>query len=92
MQRSVVGATNLNIALQEAINPVGDSLSRGGFRYRRGDRVMQIRNNYDKDVFNGDIGTVEHVDMEERTLTVSFMPLPSISRKALSISSWSCPC
>ena len=51
MQRSVVGATNLNIALQEAINPVGDSLSRGGFRYRRGDRVMQIRNNYDKDVF-----------------------------------------
>ena len=72
MQRSVVGATNLNIALQEAINPVGDSLSRGGFRYRRGDRVMQIRNNYDKDVFNGDIGTVELVDMEERTLTVSF--------------------
>ena len=51
MQRSVVGATNLNIALQEAINPVGDSLSRGGFRYRRGDRVMQISNNYDKDVF-----------------------------------------
>lgn len=50
MQRSVVGATNLNIALQEAINPVGDSLSRGGFRYRQGDRVMQIRNNYDKDV------------------------------------------
>ena len=72
MQRSVVGATNLNIALQEAINPVGDSLSRGGFKYRRGDRVMQIRNNYDKDVFNGDIGMVEYVDMEERTLTVSF--------------------
>jgi exodeoxyribonuclease V alpha subunit len=72
MQRSVVGATNLNIALQEAINPVGDSLSRGGFKYRRGDRVMQIRNNYDKDVFNGDIGTVEYVDTEERTLTVSF--------------------
>ena len=72
MQRSVVGATNLNIALQEAINSVGDSLSRGGFKYRRGDRVMQIRNNYDKDVFNGDIGTVEHVDTEERTLTVSF--------------------
>ena len=64
--------TNLNIALQEAINPVGDSLSRGGFKYRRGDRVMQIRNNYDKDVFNGDIGTVEYVDTEERTLTVSF--------------------
>jgi len=72
MQRSVVGAISLNIALQEAINPMGDSLARGGFRYRRGDRVMQIRNNYDKDVFNGDIGIVTSVDMEERTLTVSF--------------------
>ena len=72
MQRSVVGATNLNIALQEAINPVGDSLSRGGFRYRCGDRVMQIRNNYDKEVFNGDIGTVESVDVEDRSLSVIF--------------------
>ena len=72
MQRSVVGATSLNIALQEAINPVGESLSRGGFRYRRGDRVMQIRNNYDKEVFNGDIGTVESVDVEDRSLTVTF--------------------
>ena len=72
MQRSVVGATNLNIALQEAINPVGDSLSRGGFKYRRGDRVMQIRNNYDKEVFNGDIGTVESVDVEDRSLSVIF--------------------
>ena len=72
MQRSVVGATNLNIALQEAINPVGDSLSRGGFKYRQGDRVMQIRNNYDKEVFNGDIGTVESVDVEDRSLSVLF--------------------
>ena len=72
MQRSVVGAANLNIALQEAINPVGDSLSRGGFKYRQGDRVMQIRNNYDKDVFNGDIGTIENVDMEDRSLKVRF--------------------
>ena len=71
MQRSVVGATNLNIALQEAINPVGDSLSRGGFRYRRGDRVMQS-NNYDKEVFNGDIGIVESVDVEDRSLSVIF--------------------
>ena len=49
MQRIVVGAASLNIALQEAINPIGESLSRGGFKYRQGDRVMQIRNNYDKD-------------------------------------------
>ena len=72
MQRSVVGAANLNIMLQEAINPAGDSLARGGFKYRQGDRVMQIRNNYDKDVFNGDIGTVSAVDIEDRSLTVLF--------------------
>jgi exodeoxyribonuclease V alpha subunit len=72
MQRSVVGATNLNIILQEAINPEGDSLSRGGFKYRMGDRVMQIRNNYDKEVFNGDIGFVSEVDMDERSLTVIY--------------------
>ena len=72
MQRSVVGAANLNIMLQEALNPAGDSLARGGFKYRQGDRVMQIRNNYDKDVFNGDIGTVSAVDVEDRSLTVLF--------------------
>ena len=72
MQRSVVGATNLNIILQEAINPVGDCLSRGGFKYRKGDRVMQIRNNYDKEVFNGDIGFVTKVDMDDRSLTVVY--------------------
>jgi len=72
MQRSVVGATSLNIALQEAINPIGENLSRGGFKYRKGDKVMQIRNNYDKEVFNGDIGTVADVDTEERTLSINF--------------------
>ncbi len=72
MQRSVVGAANLNVILQEAINPEGDSLSRGGFMYRQGDRVMQIRNNYDKDVFNGDVGYIESVNMDDRSLTVRF--------------------
>ena len=72
MQRSVVGATNLNIILQEAINPEGDCLSRGGFKYRKGDRVMQIRNNYDKEVFNGDIGIVQNVNIEDRSLTVIY--------------------
>lgn len=76
MQRSVVGATNLNIILQEAINPEGDSLSRGGFRYRKGDRVMQIRNNYDKEVFNGDIGYIKEVNLEERTLTAIYEGRP----------------
>ena len=76
MQRSVVGATNLNIILQEAINPEGESLSKGGFRYRKGDRVMQIRNNYDKEVFNGDIGYIKEVNLEERTLTAIYEGRP----------------
>ena len=72
MQRGVVGAANLNIALQEAINPIKTGLNRGGYTYRKGDRVMQIRNNYDKNVFNGDLGYIHEVDMEERTLMVDF--------------------
>lgn len=72
MQRGVVGASNLNLALQEALNPTSVCLNRGGYSYRRGDRVMQIRNNYDKGVFNGDLGYIEEVDMEERTLIASF--------------------
>ncbi len=72
MQKGVVGATNLNLALQEALNPQGDGLRRSGFIFRRDDKVMQIRNNYDKEVFNGDIGIVESVDLQNRTLKVNF--------------------
>lgn len=72
MQRGVVGASNLNIVLQEAINPSKIGLNRGGYSFRQGDRVMQIRNNYDKNVFNGDLGYIQDVDMEERTLMVDF--------------------
>lgn len=72
MQKGVVGATNLNLALQEALNPQGDGLRRSGFIFRPNDKVMQIRNNYDKEVFNGDIGIIESVDIGGRTLKVSF--------------------
>ncbi|WP_278507579.1 ATP-dependent RecD-like DNA helicase [Alistipes finegoldii] len=72
MQRGVVGAANLNLLLQQALNPSGPSLGRGGYTYRQGDRVMQQRNNYDKDVFNGDLGYIREVDTEERTLKVDF--------------------
>ena len=72
MQRGVVGAANLNMALQNALNSSQIALNRGGYSFRQGDRVMQLRNNYDKDVFNGDLGYVESVDMEERTLLVNF--------------------
>ncbi len=72
MQRGTVGAANLNLALQEAINPHGEGLRRSGFVFRVGDKVMQLKNNYDKEVFNGDIGRIVHVDLTERTLIVSF--------------------
>ena len=72
MQKGVVGATNLNLVLQEALNPQGDGLRRSGFIFRRDDKVMQIRNNYDKEVFNGDIGIIESVDLQNRTLKVNF--------------------
>lgn len=87
MQRGVVGATNLNLSLQEALNPPEheifmrgrgavtmpkDCLRRSGYAYRAEDKVMQIKNNYDKEVFNGDIGIIESVNMEDRSLKVSF--------------------
>lgn len=72
MQRGVVGATNLNLAMQEALNPEGFGLRRSGFLFKPKDKVMQIKNNYDKEVFNGDIGVIEMVNPEERTLTVNF--------------------
>lgn len=72
MHKGVVGADNLNTALQKALNPEGPALSRGGYCFRMGDRVMQLRNNYDKDVFNGDIGTIVSVDLEDRSLMVDY--------------------
>lgn len=72
MQRGECGAVNLNQVLQEAINPSKIFLKRGGTQYRLNDKVMQIRNDYDKEVFNGDIGIITRVDMEERELTVRF--------------------
>ncbi|MER2235912.1 MAG: AAA family ATPase, partial [Candidatus Limivicinus sp.] len=72
MQRGVVGAANLNLVLQEALNPSSPGLKRGGVEFRQQDKVMQIRNNYDKEVFNGDIGTVTRVNTEDRELTVVF--------------------
>ncbi|MBL7077785.1 MAG: ATP-dependent RecD-like DNA helicase [Kiritimatiellae bacterium] len=72
MRKNQLGAENLNGLLQEALNPTGAELRRFGRCYRDGDRVMQIRNNYDKTVFNGDIGLVRHVNADEQTITVDF--------------------
>lgn len=72
MQRGTVGSINLNLAMQEALNPEGIGLRHSGFIFRQNDKVMQIKNNYDKEVFNGDIGVIEYVNLEERNLTVNF--------------------
>ncbi|GHS98312.1 ATP-dependent RecD-like DNA helicase [Alphaproteobacteria bacterium] len=71
MHRGIVGTQNLNDALQNALNPRCEELVRSGVHYRLGDKVMQIRNNYDKDVFNGDIGLVSRIDAENNALTVT---------------------
>ncbi|GAB6056948.1 SF1B family DNA helicase RecD2 [Desulfonatronum parangueonense] len=72
MHRGVIGAGNLNQVLQEALNPGGSCVERGARKFRVGDKVMQIRNNYDKEVFNGDIGRVARLDQEMRELIVRF--------------------
>lgn len=72
MQRGAVGAANLNTLLQEALNPSETCLRRSGYSFRLYDKVMQIRNNYDKEVFNGDVGTISALNLEERNLRVRF--------------------
>ncbi|MFW5906311.1 MAG: ATP-dependent DNA helicase, partial [Desulfobia sp.] len=73
MRKGVVGAENLNSRLQQTINPSVSEASGSGSRViRTGDRVMQVRNNYDKEVFNGDLGFVIADNHEERSLLVDF--------------------
>lgn len=72
MQKGIIGAINLNQELQKAINPSMEGIRRGGYIFKQYDKVMQIRNNYDKEVFNGDIGRILEIDTEDNTLTVLF--------------------
>jgi exodeoxyribonuclease V alpha subunit len=72
MHRGVVGAGNLNDLLQEALNPGEGGVARGQRTFRPGDKVMQIRNDYDRAVFNGDIGRVVSVETETREVAIRF--------------------
>jgi exodeoxyribonuclease V alpha subunit len=72
MHRGEAGEENLNAILQEKLNPAGTSLQRGGTVYRENDKVMQIRNNYDKEVFNGDIGRIRSVNPEDNEVVVLY--------------------
>jgi exodeoxyribonuclease V alpha subunit len=73
MNRGSLGARALNVVLQQALNPdATPRVSRFGWTYTPGDKVIQTVNNYDKDVFNGDIGQVAQVDAEEGVITLNF--------------------
>ena len=73
MNRGGLGARSLNIELQTALNSPGEiRVERFGWTFCPGDKVMQVENNYDKEVYNGDLGVVSRIDMEEGELTVDF--------------------
>ncbi len=72
MHRGVVGASNLNAELQKHLNRTADELHRGGRILKVRDKVMQIRNNYDKEVFNGDIGRIAVIHREDQEVIVDF--------------------
>ncbi|MBD2505247.1 SF1B family DNA helicase RecD2 [Anabaena azotica] len=75
MSRGLVGTRNLNAVLQQLINPPAPGkveISRGGLILREGDRVIQQMNDYDREVFNGDLGTIVDIDTEEQEVTVEY--------------------
>ena len=72
MHKGVLGVESLNRHLQQALNPSGRPFRRGSVEFRVGDKVMQTRNNYELEVFNGDIGTLLAVDERDGTFHVSF--------------------
>ena len=76
MQRGTLGVQKLNTRLQEVLNPLGagGSIQSGGRSFRPGDKLIQTRNNYEKNVFNGDIGIIVSVDPSQGSIRVNFDP------------------
>ncbi|SPD76493.1 Helicase, RecD/TraA family [uncultured Desulfobacterium sp.] len=72
MHKGIVGTENLNRELQKALNPLSEGLVRGSRNFRLNDKVMQIRNNYEKEVFNGDMGKIRDIDIEAQEVKISF--------------------
>jgi exodeoxyribonuclease V alpha subunit len=73
MNRGGLGARSLNVELQKALNPPGElRVERFGWTFCPGDKVMQVANDYDREVYNGDLGVISAMDMEEGELTVRF--------------------
>ena len=79
MHKGILGASNLNSILRGELNPgEGNSITVGSRVFKSGDKVMQIRNNYDKEVYNGDIGLVASVDTHARLASVDFDGVPVV--------------
>jgi exodeoxyribonuclease V alpha subunit len=76
MHKGIIGTANLNRVLQQALNPSRDTIERTGYHFKRGDKVMQIRNNYAKGVFNGDIGTISRIDRNTQKIIVKYNGRP----------------
>lgn len=72
MHRGVVGVTNLNAELQKELNPRAEEIIRAGKLFKTGDKVLQTRNNYDKDIYNGDIGRIKIIDRETQEVKVDY--------------------
>jgi len=72
MNRGALGSISLNARLQDLLNPAGDSIERGARIYRVGDKVIQLENDYERDVFNGDLGIIVGIDLEEGSVDVRF--------------------
>ena len=72
MHKGDVGTISLNTALQAVLNPKKNHVERFGIHFKQGDKVMHLKNNYEKDVFNGDIGIIEELDKENKVLTVNY--------------------
>jgi exodeoxyribonuclease V alpha subunit len=72
MHKGLIGVSNLNLELQRRLNPDSFGITLGNRHLKLGDKVMQIVNNYDKDVFNGDMGWIAKIDQEDRELTIDF--------------------
>ena len=72
MNRGGLGARSLNVELQKALNPPAETVERFGWTFAPGDKVMQIENDYDREVYNGDLGLVRRIDEDEGELVVAF--------------------
>jgi exodeoxyribonuclease V alpha subunit len=76
MHKGLLGTANLNMKLQNALNPSKKEIIRGDRRFALNDKVMQIRNNYEKEVFNGDIGMIKAIDGEKQEIVVTYDDKP----------------